>query len=257
MDIELLRRIRAHELELVMPYFSPGQRVLEIGAGAGWQARAIAERGMEVVAIDLPAGLYDEVRVHPVEAYDGRHIPLPDASVDVAFSSNVLEHVPHVVELQSEIARVLKPDGYAVHVVPTSTFRLWALVAHYPFALRWLFARLTGRADPAVAGGPTAGDGGAPAPGGGGGVRRLLHNLVPYRHGETGTALGELWYFSALRWVKLFRDAGWTVEEVRPNRMYYSGYYALSPLLGIGARRALSRVLGSSCKIYKIRPPRA
>lgn len=255
MDFEALRRIREHELELLMPYFSPGQRVLEIGAGAGWQARALAERGLDVVAIDLEGGVYDGVRVHPVQGYDGRRIPLPDASVDVVFSSNVLEHVPHVAEFQDEIARVLRPGGYAVHVMPTATFRLWALVVHYPFVVRWLFdrsVRAAGAARPPSQDGNGSGAAGGGAPGG---VRKILRNAVPRRHGETGTALAELWTFSRARWARLFRRAGWTVEKMQPNRVYYSGYFVLSPMLGVRARRALSALLGSSCVIYRVRPP--
>ncbi|MFM5947798.1 MAG: class I SAM-dependent methyltransferase, partial [Novosphingobium sp.] len=31
-----------------------GARILEIGSGTGWQARALAERGFDVTGVDLP-----------------------------------------------------------------------------------------------------------------------------------------------------------------------------------------------------------
>jgi len=37
----------------------------------------------------VEAGDYAAQRVFPIRDYDGRTIPLPDASVDVVFSSNV------------------------------------------------------------------------------------------------------------------------------------------------------------------------
>ena len=67
----------------------------------------------------------------PIKDYDGRTIPLPDASVDVVFSSNVLEHVPDLSRMHAEIRRVLAPGGICIHVVPTHTWRLWTTLTSY------------------------------------------------------------------------------------------------------------------------------
>lgn len=47
-------------------------------------------------------------------------IPLPDESVDAVYTSHTLEHVYYHEALQAlkEFRRVLKPDGYAVVIVP-------------------------------------------------------------------------------------------------------------------------------------------
>jgi len=45
-------------------------------------------------------------------------MPLADDSVDVVYCSHVLEHIPDDRAAMSEIARVLKPEGWALLVVP-------------------------------------------------------------------------------------------------------------------------------------------
>ena len=54
----------------MLPELRPGSRLLEFGAGTGTQARALAERGMDVVAIDLAVSGYAQDRVFPVIDYD-------------------------------------------------------------------------------------------------------------------------------------------------------------------------------------------
>ena len=134
---ESLQAIRAYELERVIGLFPPHCRVLEIGAGAGWQSKAIGDRGHAVEAIDIGGSAYADVRVWPVRDYDGFHIPFPDGSFDVVFSSNTLEHIRHVETFQDEIRRVLNPDGIAVHILPTGSWRWWSNVAHYPY-VAWM-----------------------------------------------------------------------------------------------------------------------
>ena len=118
-----LKRIREYELELVIPLMPPGSSVLEIGAGAGWQSKLLAEYGLGVEAIDVEDSRYESQRIWPVLIYDGENIPFPDSHFDVVFSSNVLEHIKQVDQFLDEIKRVLKPDGIAVHIVPSTSWR--------------------------------------------------------------------------------------------------------------------------------------
>jgi SAM-dependent methyltransferase len=57
------------------------------------------------VGCSLP---HELVQLH---VYDGVHLPLPDASVDLAVSHEVFEHIADVPAVLSELARVLRPDG--------------------------------------------------------------------------------------------------------------------------------------------------
>ena len=111
MSNEYLHLLRDFELKQVLGSFPSSQdektglRVLDIGAGTGRQAALLKARGYAVVAVDLASSAYAAERVFPVIEYDGVHIPLDDASVDVVFSSNVLEHVKHLHALLAETRR--------------------------------------------------------------------------------------------------------------------------------------------------------
>lgn len=243
------RAIREKELEAVIRFLEPGSRVLEIGAGAGWQAKALAEKGFQVSAIDIPSSNYSKVQVWPVEPYDGKHIPLPDGSVDAVFSSNVLEHVPHIVEFQKEMMRVLKPGGKAVHVMPSATWRLWSSLTYYPEkTISKLGKKLRGKKTTPDSSAPDEHPEQAEKS-----TRVGLAKFLPPRHGERGTIITEAYYFSRYFWRNIFERAGWNLEQVVPNHLLYSGYRLFGHRLGVETRTKLSRYLGSSCTIYVMR----
>ena len=131
----LTAALRRFELLAVADYFSPSSRVLEVGGGDGWQASIIASWGCEVRSIDIEPHLHVH---HPVERYDGRTIPSEAGAFDIVFSSHVLEHVAELPALSMEMARVLRPDGVMIHLMPSATWRLWTLLAHYPYVLKRL-----------------------------------------------------------------------------------------------------------------------
>jgi ubiquinone/menaquinone biosynthesis C-methylase UbiE len=108
--------------------------MVEIGGGAGWQAQRLTEAGYAVRSFDVASSEVTDKRVFRIEIYDGRQIPTPDASFDVACSSNAnaLEHIPNAGAFQDELRRVQKPDGVAIHIVPSATWRTHTSFAHYP-----------------------------------------------------------------------------------------------------------------------------
>src|SRR5262245_53622059 len=106
--IELLRLV---ELQSAIRDVPAAARVLELGAGTGWQARELSRRGYAVEAVDIPDGHYTRARIWPVRDYDGRRLPFEDGSFDLVFSSNVLEHVEGLPEHLAEQRRVLKEGG--------------------------------------------------------------------------------------------------------------------------------------------------
>lgn len=111
-----------------------GQRVLDLGCGAGRHTYAALERGADVVGVDLDAGLLKEVADMSYALIDGCHVPrgatavflrgdatlLPfaDASFDRIIVSEVLEHIPDDGAAMAEVARVLTPNGKAAVTVP-------------------------------------------------------------------------------------------------------------------------------------------
>lgn len=251
MSLEQLQKIRRFELKSIAAEIQrnvpKGGRILDIGAGTGWQAKSFADAGYSVTAIDMPTSVYARDRVHPITDYDGHHIPAPDEYFDAVYSSNVLEHVPHGDAFQREIRRVLKPGGVAVHVVPSGSWRFYSNAVYYPYLVKRLYARLggagKGRGDEA-----SSGPGDARAGGG------LLRVLVPRRDGEVGNALTEIYHFSRWRWLKLFRNNGWMIEKRDSNHLVYTACYLLGTALPISARERLSRLLGGSCHVFVLRP---
>jgi SAM-dependent methyltransferase len=253
---ESFRRLRLAEVEdsirLLQRFGASGGRLLEIGAGTGWQAKALADAGYEVEAIDLPAetGIsgHAAAREWPIRDYDGAHIPFPDASFDLIYSSNVLEHVEQLEELAADMQRVLRPGGIALHLVPNRQWRLLSLLTYYPGQvadfLRWL-RRERQAASPAHD---------SPAPSSRGLLAKALHRLIPPTHGAEGTPLSELARFSKRRWDDFFQSAGWDVLHYGNNGLAASGDYLLGTWLGITMRRRVGRAIGGIAHVYVTRP---
>jgi len=87
---------------------APPVRLLEIGAGDGALARALAQRGYEVLAIDPdPAG----ADVRPVSLHE---LDEPPASFGVAVAVTSLHHVEPLEGSLRRLAELLEPGGVLV-----------------------------------------------------------------------------------------------------------------------------------------------
>jgi len=101
----------------------PGESVLDIGSGAGFDSLLAAQMvGPEghVTGVDMTPEMRDKARANAslvglgnVEFVDGlaENVPLPDASVDVVISNGAINLCPDKLAVYREIARVLKPGG--------------------------------------------------------------------------------------------------------------------------------------------------
>lgn len=109
-----------------------GDRLLDLGCGAGRHAFEAFRRGARVVAFDLDgaelsgaaellAALHAEspASAKPA-AVQGNALSLPfaDGSFDRVIASEVLEHIPDDASAMRELARVLKPGGVMAVTVP-------------------------------------------------------------------------------------------------------------------------------------------
>jgi len=116
----------------------PGQRVLDIAAGAGEPAVSAAERvgpGGYVLATDLAEGIVElalqvarERGLKQIEtrAMDGELLDLPDASFDAVLCRLGLMYMPHPVTALREWRRALRPGGrVAVAVFSTPDRNSW------------------------------------------------------------------------------------------------------------------------------------
>jgi SAM-dependent methyltransferase len=249
-SVEFLNRIRAAEIDKIASCLPPGARVLEVGAGTGRQAMDLRARGFDVEAIEIPNSNYAQDRLFPITDYDGRHIPFPDATFDVVFSSNVLEHVRDLTGLHAEIRRVLKPGGMCLHVLPTHAWRFWTMVSAFPVGLQkavaltppfWRRApSLPGKllrlaAAPLVA------------------LGYLLAPLLPSRHGERGNAISELWLFHPRFWRNNFRANGFDIVRDEPMGLFYTGNFWFGARSSLARRAGWARRLGSACHLFALR----
>jgi SAM-dependent methyltransferase len=90
-----------------------GRRLLDVGGGPGYFADAFRAAGADYVGLDPDVGELS-ARGEPAPGMlrgSGQALPVRTASVDVCYSSNVLEHVPRPWLMAAEMVRVTKPDG--------------------------------------------------------------------------------------------------------------------------------------------------
>jgi len=128
--------------------FLPGDRVLDIGCGAGRHVCACARNpdikvwGVDPCQADL---LKARENIKFEQAYgvtrgvcqllsgDILHLPFPNDFFDLVICSEVLEHIPNDTAAMKEIIRVLKKDKHLVVSVPRNAPEriCWALSNEY------------------------------------------------------------------------------------------------------------------------------
>ena len=242
-NLNFLRDLRIAELGRVLALIPPRSRVLEFGAGTGEQARLLSERGFDVVAIDLASSGYSADRVFPVKDYDGRKIPLPDSSIDVVFSSNVLEHVEDLETILSEFSRILTPSGFGIHIMPTPSWRFWTFVAGYPTSLLAFFQLFSEMLRPPDEGRRRAFLGN---------LKTIVAAVIPLGHGTSFEGLSEFWTFSSMSWRKRFSRHGMRVQIEQPLGLFYTGHMLMGRRISLRTRKALSALLGSATRLYVV-----
>jgi SAM-dependent methyltransferase len=250
-SIPHLNTLRKAEIDRIVTFFKPQAHVLEIGAGTGEQALELKRRGFDVTAIEIADSNYASDRQFPIIDYDGKHIPLPDASVDIVFSSNVLEHVAALSQMHAEIRRVLKPSGYCIHVLPTHGWRFWTMLSSFPDAIVYFFAEfpqllpraLPGRLELSRLASVWYRS-----------ARYIAGRLLQRRHGERGNVFSELWLFRPQWWRRNFRENGFNVVRDEPMGLFYTGNMLFGSRLSLAQRERIASVLGSACHLFKIAP---
>jgi arsenite methyltransferase len=101
----------------------PGERVLDLGSGAGTDSLVAAQmvgEGGHVTGIDMTAAMLAKARIAAaqmgmtnVEFVEGEaeSLPFPDESFDVVISNGVIDLIPDKDAVFSELNRVLVPGG--------------------------------------------------------------------------------------------------------------------------------------------------
>ena len=109
----------------------PGMTVLEFGAGSCWASRYLTQLGCRVIAADVSptalrigSELYQQQPIfgHKPEPqfllFDGRHLDIPDETVDRILCLDALHHVPNTRDVLREMGRVLTREGIAGFAEP-------------------------------------------------------------------------------------------------------------------------------------------
>ena len=115
-DLELRRRFALSDV-------TPGDRVLDLGCGAGELTADLARVAPHTVGADVAeAALARARRRHPdlqlrLVSLEGI-LPFDDGAFDVVWSSEVIEHVADTARWLSEVRRVLAPQGRLLLTTP-------------------------------------------------------------------------------------------------------------------------------------------
>lgn len=103
-----------------------GAHVLDVGGGPGYFASAFAAAGAHYAALDADAGELGAAGSPGPNTVlgSGMRLPIAGRSVDLCYSSNVLEHVPDPVAMADEMVRVTRPGG-TVFISWTTWYSPW------------------------------------------------------------------------------------------------------------------------------------
>ncbi len=127
-------------LELLACHVHSGDRALQVDCGPGWLPEMLQSRGVTVEATDLSHVAVARAQARGIPArqldIDESDLPFADASFDVVISDSQLEHRFDHEHALDEMARVLRPGGRLVMLLPNTAhwrIRLWLLSGRFPY----------------------------------------------------------------------------------------------------------------------------
>lgn len=123
--------MRDYRLYLDLVGARAGARILDIGCGEGFFLAEAERAGMRPVGVEIvPSAIHLAKQRVPAAALAvaaGEALPFPSRSVDFVTCLGSLEHFAEPEAGAREVARVLRPDGRALIVVPNRRFLVWTL----------------------------------------------------------------------------------------------------------------------------------
>lgn len=125
-----------------------GERLLEIGVGAGVDHLQWARAGTDLYGVDLTDAAVELTRARlaayglrsQLQRVDAEELPFPDGHFDTVYAWGVIHHSSHPERMVAEIHRVLRPGGsflgmmYHRHSLKVLTaWAYWALLHGQPW----------------------------------------------------------------------------------------------------------------------------
>jgi len=110
----------------------PGDRALDVGCGTGEFTAALAQAGAHAIGVDVAEAALERARARHAELdfrlvpIDGP-LPFEDGAFELAWASEVIEHVADTARWLSEVRRVLAPRGRLLLTTPSHGRLLLAL----------------------------------------------------------------------------------------------------------------------------------
>lgn len=139
------RRRAADSAQFLLPFLHNGVRLLDFGCGPGSITADLAQYvGVEgrIVGIDNSAdaiAIANRDAAAPGVEYRQASVyalPFPDASFDIAYGHQVLQHLGNPVSALREVSRVLRPGGLIA--IRDADFGSMTHHPHYPALDTWL-----------------------------------------------------------------------------------------------------------------------
>lgn len=126
-------------LQMVVDALHPGQRVLDSGCGPGFLSDLLKKKGVDVQAVDVSRVGVERTRARGIEAQqvdlDTQSLPFEDGHFEAVVANSNLEHLFYMRRHIAELARVLRPGGTFIWLVPNIghwRYRLWLLAGQFP-----------------------------------------------------------------------------------------------------------------------------
>lgn len=121
----LWRAGQERRLEMVRKYIPlEGKKILDVGCGIGTYLQAFRRYSSDLYGVEIdPQRAKEAKKVTPnISVASAERLPFREATFDIIFSHEVLEHVGDDQKAVEEAVRVLKPAGHIIIFAPNRLF---------------------------------------------------------------------------------------------------------------------------------------